>query len=186
MIRRLLPLFAFLALAALLYAGVRMNSGRDTSAIVSPLIGKATPSFELPVLGQAGRRVSNHDLRGKPYLLNVWGSWCVNCREEHAQLLAIARSGRIRVIGYNYKDAPDEAQRWLRELGNPYELVLADEEGRTALDWGIYGAPETFLVDASGVIRWKTVGPITEDALHDELEPQLAALGAQSRRAGAQ
>ena len=178
MIRRLLPLLAFLALAALLYAGVRMNSGKDISAITSPLIGKSTPSFELPVLGQSGRRISDRDLRGTPYLLNVWGSWCVNCREEHPQLLALARAGRIRVIGYNYKDAPEEAQRWLRERGNPYQLVLADEDGRTALDWGIYGAPETFLVDASGIIRWKTVGPITEDMLRDELGPQLAALGA--------
>jgi cytochrome c biogenesis protein CcmG/thiol:disulfide interchange protein DsbE len=177
MIRRLLPLAIFLALAALLYAGVRMNSGKDTSAIASPLVGKPAPAFSLPVLGDATRMVSNKDLLGKPYLLNVWGSWCVNCRLEHPQITALAQSGKIRVLGYNYKDAPEDAQRWLQEFGNPYALIIADEEGRVALDWGIYGAPETFLVDASGMVRWKTVGPISESVVREQIEPQLAALG---------
>jgi len=177
MIRRLLPLFVFIGLAALLYVGVRMNSGKDNSAIPSPLIGKSVPAFSLPVLGEPGRMVSDKDLLGAPYLLNVWGSWCVSCREEHPQITKLARSGRIRIIGYDYKDAPEDAQRWLQEFGNPYSLVIADEEGRAALDWGIYGAPETFLVDAKGMIVWKTVGPITETVLRDEVEPQLAAIG---------
>ena len=175
--RRLLPLLAFAALAALLFVGVRMNSGRDTSAIPSPLLGKPTPTFSLPVLGDPARRIGNADLRGRPYLLNVWGSWCVNCRDEHPQLMALARSGRIRVVGYNYKDAPEEAQRWLQAFGNPYETILADEEGRAALDFGIYGAPETFLVDAGGVIRWKHVGPISDAVIAAELEPLFAELG---------
>src|SRR6478736_7432066 len=110
MIRRLWPLLVFAALALLLYAGVRMNSGRDTSAIASPLIGKPAPAFTLPVLGQPGRTVSRADLPGKPYLLNVWGSWCVNCRDEHPVVSALARSGRVRVIGYDYKDEPADAQ----------------------------------------------------------------------------
>ncbi|MBC7655893.1 MAG: DsbE family thiol:disulfide interchange protein [Frankiaceae bacterium] len=177
MIRRLLPLFAFLALAALLLVGVRMNSGKDTSAIASPLIGKPAPSFLLPVLGEPGRMVSDKDLLGQPYLLNVWGSWCVNCREEHPQITALAKSGRIRVVGYDYKDSPGDAQRWLQELGNPYSVIVADEEGRAALDWGIYGAPESFLVNAQGVIVWKTVGPISERVLREDVEAQLLAMG---------
>jgi cytochrome c biogenesis protein CcmG/thiol:disulfide interchange protein DsbE len=177
MIRRLLPLVAFAALALLLYEGVRMNSGRDTSAIPSPLIGKPIPVFSLPLLGDPARTVSNKDLLGKPYLMNVWGSWCPTCRDEQPQLTALARSGKIRVIGYNYKDVPADAQQWLKTFGNPFEFVLADEEGRVALDWGVYGAPETFLVDANGVIRWKNIGPITDSLITEQIEPQLAAMG---------
>lgn len=177
MIRRLLPLVLFSALVVLLLVGVRMNSGRDTSAIPSPLIGKPVPTFSLPVLGDATRVISNKDLLGTPFLINVWGSWCPACRDEHPQITALARSGKIRVLGYNYKDAPEDAQRWLKEFGNPFEFVLADEEGRVALDWGIYGAPESFLVDASGVIRWKTIGPITDAVVREQIEPQLAAMG---------
>ena len=177
MIRRLLPFALFLALAALLYVGVRMNSGKDTSAIPSPFVGKPVPAFSLPVLGEPGRVLTDRDLRGTPYLLNVWGSWCVNCREEHPQLTALAQRG-VRVVGYNYKDAPEDAQRWLAEFGNPYDLIVADEEGRAALDFGIYGAPETFLVDKDGIIRWKLVGPITAELLSAEVEPRLKAIGA--------
>ena len=176
MIRRLLPLLAFAALALLLFVGVRMNSGRDTSAIPSPLIGKPVPTFSLPVLGDPKRMINNADLRGKPVLINVWGSWCPTCRDEHPQITALARSGKVRVLGYNYKDAPEDAQRWLQQFGNPFELVITDEDGRAALDWGIYGAPETFLVDAGGVIRWKTVGPVTEDVIRDQIEPALARM----------
>lgn len=175
--KRLLPFAAFLVLAALLFVGVRMNSGKDTSAIPSPFVGKPVPAFSLPVLGNAARVLSDRDLRGKPYLLNVWASWCVNCRLEHPQLTALAQRG-VRVVGYNYKDAPEDAQRWLAEFGNPYEVVLADVEGRVGIDFGIYGAPETFLVDAEGVIRWKLVGEVTPEVLAEQLEPRLKALGA--------
>ena len=178
MIRRLLPLVAFVLLASLLYVGVRMNSGRDTSAIPSPLIGKPAPAFSLPVLGDATRKIGNKDLLGAPYLLNVWGSWCVNCREEHPQITALARSGKVRVIGYDYKDAPEDGQRWLAQFGNPYEIVIADQDGQAALDWGIYGAPETFLVDAHGIIRWKAVGGISDEVIRQQIEPQLAKLAA--------
>jgi cytochrome c biogenesis protein CcmG/thiol:disulfide interchange protein DsbE len=179
--KRWLPLAAFLALAALLLAGVLMNSGKDTSAIASPLIGKPVPAFSLPVLGEPGKTISHEQLRGKPYLLNVWGSWCVNCRDEHPQILALKNSGRIRVVGYNYKDAPEEAQRWLQSFGNPYDVIVADEEGRVALDFGIYGAPESYLVDAQGMIRWKHVGPITDEILKDEMEPVFAQIGVPAR-----
>ncbi len=176
MMRRLLPLIAFVALALLLFVGVRMNSGKDTSAIPSPLIGKSVPAFSLPVLGEPTRLVSNQDLLGAPYLLNVWGSWCPTCRDEHPVISALARSGKIRVIGYNYKDPAEDAQRWLAEFGNPYSLIITDEEGRAALDWGIYGAPETFLVDGKGIIRWKMIGAINQQIVRDQIEPQLAKL----------
>ena len=175
--RRLLPLFAFAALAVLLFAGVKMNSGRDTSAIPSPLVGKPTPAFSLPVLGDPKRRIGNADLRGRPYLLNVWGSWCPTCRDEHPHITALAKAGKVRVLGYNYKDAPEDAQAWLGQFGNPYELVIADEDGRAALDWGIYGAPETFLVDANGVVVWKYVGAIDEAVIREQIEPKLMQMG---------
>ncbi len=178
MIRRLLPLLAFIALAVLLFVGVRMNSGKDTSAIPSPLIGKPVPAFSLPVFDDAARKLSGKELLGAPYLLNVWGSWCPNCREEHPVITALAQGGKLRVVGYDYKDAPEDARRWLAEFGNPYSLILVDEDGRAALDWGIYGAPETFLVDAQGIVRWKHVGPIDAVVVRDEIEPWLVKLGA--------
>lgn len=176
MIRRFLPLFAFAALAALLFAGVRMNAGKDTSAIPSPLIGKPAPTFSLPQLDAPDQRIGNADLRGKPYLLNVWGSWCPNCREEHPFVTALAGSGKVRVVGYNYKDAPEDARRWLAQFGNPYSLIVTDEDGRGAFDWGIYGAPESYLVDARGIVRWKIVGPIDDTVIHDQIEPMLATM----------
>jgi cytochrome c biogenesis protein CcmG/thiol:disulfide interchange protein DsbE len=176
MIKRLLPLFAFLALAVLLAAGVLRNSGKDTSAIPSPLIGKPAPAFSLPVLGDPSRKIGNADLLGRPYLLNVWGSWCPACRDEHPVITDLAASGAVRVIGYDYKDTTEDAQRWLQQFGNPYDLVIADEDGRAALDWGIYGAPETFLVDAEGVVRWKFIGPITPGVVRDQLMPELEKL----------
>jgi cytochrome c biogenesis protein CcmG, thiol:disulfide interchange protein DsbE len=175
MIRRLLPLFAFAALALLLGVGVMMNSGKDTSAIPSPLIGKPAPVFSLPVLGEPGRLVTDADLRGTPYLLNVWGSWCPECRVEHPVITDLAKSGRLRVIGYDYKDTPEDAQRWLQQFGNPYSLVVADEDGRAAFDWGIYGAPESFLVDAGGIVRWKYIGPMTPEVVREQLLPALEA-----------
>ena len=176
MIRRVLPLLAFAALAVLLWAGVRMNSGRDTSAIQSPLIGKPMPAFSLPMLGEPGRMVSDKDLLGKPVLVNVWGSWCPTCRDEQPQITALARSGKVRVIGYDYKDDPADAQAWLKQFGNPFEFIIADEEGRVALDWGVYGAPEIFLIDGRGIIRWKNIGPITDSVIEEQIYPRLAAM----------
>ena len=176
MIKRLLPLLAFLALAVLLGAGVLRNSGKDNSKIPSPLIGKPAPTFLLPVLGEPARQVGNADLLGQPYLLNVWGSWCPACRDEHPVITELAASGAVRVVGYDYKDEPADAQRWLEQFGNPYDVVIADQDGRAALDWGIYGAPESFLVDAQGIVRWKYVGPITPEVVRDQLRPELEKL----------
>ena len=170
---RWLPLAAFFALAALLAAGVWMSRNPDRDVLPSPLIGKPAPEFALSILHEPTRTVRLQDLRGQPFLLNVWGSWCVECRVEHPVLTRFAETKRLRVVGYNWKDEPADALRWLEQFGNPFWLVLADVEGRAAIDWGIYGAPETFLVDGTGIIRWKHVGALTEDVIADELMPAL-------------
>ena len=176
MLRRLLPLAIFVVLAALLAVGIRMNAGRDMSALPSPLIGKAAPTFALPTLENPARIVRNADLRGAPYLLNVWGSWCVNCREEHPVITALARRNLVKVVGYDYREIdPADGPRWIAQFGNPYALIVVDADGRTALDWGIYGAPETYLVDAAGIVRWKHVGQLTDAIVSNELLPRLAA-----------
>ena len=173
---RWLPLAIFCALAALLAAGVWLSRKPDREALPSPLIGKPAPDFALPSLHQPGRIVRAADLRGAPYLLNVWGSWCPACREEHPVITRFAETRRVRVVGYNWKDARADALRWLEQFGNPYWLVIADEPGDTAIDFGIYGAPETYLVDANGRVRWKHVGVLTDAIIRDELLPQLQAL----------
>ena len=173
---RWVPLAVFAALAVLLAAGVWMSRKPDRDALPSPLIGKPAPAFALPVLHEPARSVRLQDLRGQPFLLNVWGSWCVECRVEHPVLTRFAETRRVRVVGYNWKDEPADALRWLAQFGNPYWVVLSDVEGRAAIDWGIYGAPETFLVDADGIIRWKHVGPLDDGVIADELEPLLRGM----------
>lgn len=173
---RWLPLGFFLGLAVLLGAGVLMNAGKTATAIESPLIGKPAPEFALPDFADPSRTVRKADLLGQPYLLNIWASWCASCRVEHPVIAGIARSGRLKVVGYNYKDAPEDAARSLQQFGNPFHLVIVDLEGRAAIDWGIYGAPETFLVDAAGVVRWKHVGPVTPEVVDEQLWPLLATL----------
>ena len=170
---RWLPLAMFAALAALLAAGVWMSRRPDRDALPSPLIGKPAPAFALPVLHEPQRTVTLEELRGQPFLLNVWGSWCVECRIEHPVLTRFAETRRVRVIGYNWKDEPADALRWLEQFGNPFFLVLADQEGRYALDWGVAGAPETFLVDGSGIVRWKHTGPLTDEVVATQLLPAL-------------
>jgi len=173
---RWLPLAVVFALGVLLAAGVWMSRNPDREALPSPLIGKPAPSFRLPVLHEPGRLVTDTELRGAPYLLNVWGSWCPACRDEHPVLTRFAETRRVRVVGYNWKDEHADAMRWLEQFGNPYWLVLADVEGKSAIDWGIYGAPETFLVDGAGIVRWKFVGPLTDAVIAEQLLPQLARI----------
>ena len=177
---RWLPLVAFGLLALLLLAGVILSRNGNREALPSPLIGKPAPAFELPVLHEAGRLVTSQELAGEPYLLNVWGSWCPECRVEHPVLTKFAESKRVRVIGYNLKDEHADALKWLEQFGNPYWLVLTDYTGETAIDWGSYGAPEPFLVDADGIIRWKHVGPMSEATIRDELLPALADVEARN------
>ena len=168
----------FGALALLLAAGVWLSRNPDREALPSPLIGKPAPAFSLPVLHEPGRLVTLEELKGAPFLLNVWGSWCPACRDEHPVLTRFAETKRLRVIGYNWKDEHADALRWLEQFGNPYWMVLVDYEGRHAIDWGIYGAPETYLVDAGGVIRWKHVGPLDDAVVERDLLPAIAALEA--------
>ena len=168
----------FVGLMGLLYYGVSQSDRAGRDALPSPLIGKPAPAFELPLLHDPAKRVTNADLAGQPYVMNVWGSWCPECRVEHPILTTFALTKRVRFIGYNLKDPREDALRWLEQFGNPYWLVIADREGGTAIDWGIYGAPETFLVDADGIVRWKHVGAMSEQVVRQELLPAIAALEA--------
>ena len=177
-LKRWLPLIVFAALAVLLAAGVWMSRRENREALPSPLIGKPAPDFALPSLHEPDRIVTLKDLRGAPFLLNVWGSWCVECRVEHPVLTRFAETKRVRVVGYNWKDEPADALRWLEQFGNPFWLVVADVEGGNAIDWGIYGAPETFLVDGNGVIRWKHVGAIDQAIIDHQLIPALEKIEA--------
>ena len=172
MMSRLLHLLAFIALAVLLFVGVRMNSGKDTSAIPSPLIGKQAPALNLPELNMPQQSIGLQDLKGRAFVLNIWGSWCVSCRIEHPIITEMAKSGVI-VVGYNYKDSAEDARAWLNQFGNPYALIIQDEDGKAALDWGIYGAPETFVIDAQGIVRFKHVGPITSEIVQNKILPLL-------------
>src|SRR5262249_19550588 len=147
----------------------------DKGIVVSPLIGKPVPPFDLASLTDPGRKVSSQQLRGRAYLLNVWGSWCVTCREEHQMLLAIRKSNRVPLIGLNWQDQDASALEWLAKLGNPYETVLVDANGHTAIDLGVTGAPETFLVDASGIVIYKRVGAITPEIWRQDILPKLPA-----------
>ena len=171
--QRVLPLLVFIALAGLLYAGVRLSATRDPNVLPSPLIDRPAPEFELPTLHAPEISISRADLLGKPYLLNVWASWCAACRIEHPLIERIAKEGKIQVIGFNYKDQPADATRWLQQFGDPYAKILVDLEGRSGIEWGVYGAPETFLVDATGVIRFKHVGPLSPEIYRDEILPRI-------------
>ncbi|HAI45167.1 MAG TPA: DsbE family thiol:disulfide interchange protein [Stenotrophomonas sp.] len=163
----------FFGLLGLMVYGVMKSGAPDRDVLPSALIGKPAPAFTLPVLHDPAIKVSSSELRGAPYVLNVWGSWCAACREEHPILTRFAETKRVRVIGYNWKDEPADALRWLEQLGNPFVLVLRDIEGRTAIDWGVTAAPETFLVDASGVVRWKYSGALSQRVIDTQLIPEL-------------
>ena len=172
---RLLPLLGLIGLVALFVFGIRWNMHNYQREVLSPLIGKPAPEFSLPVFCEMSRNYGNLDLKAKPYLINVFASWCVACRDEHPLLMAEGARLGIPLVGLNYKDEPADAQRWLAQFGNPYDTVIVDYDGRAAIDFGVYGAPETFLVDAAGIIRYKRIGPITPDSLRDELLPAIAA-----------
>jgi cytochrome c biogenesis protein CcmG/thiol:disulfide interchange protein DsbE len=172
----LLPLIVFLALAALFY--FRLGAG-DPSRIPSALIGRAVPQTDLPGVaalardGQAVPGLSAADMKGTVTLLNVWASWCVPCHDEAPLLMQLAEDRRIRVVGINYKDQPDNARRFLGRYGNPFAAVGADQNGRVSIDWGVYGVPETFLVGRDGRIAYKLVGPITPGNLDSVLKPEI-------------
>lgn len=171
MIGRLLPVILFVALGILLAVGLKIADHK--TEIPSPLIGKPLPPFELPVLGQPERVLTNEDLVGEPFLLNVWASWCPTCRIEHPFIADLARSGKIRVVGFNYKDELADAQGWLARFGDPYEITLQDYSGRYAIDLGVYAAPESFLVDADGTIIFKQIGAVTPEIIEKEILPRI-------------
>lgn len=170
--RFLLPLAIFLALAVFLGLGLK----HDPREVPSPLIGKPAPAFTLPTLGDAQRTLRKEDMLGKVWMLNVWASWCGACREEHPVLVELARRNVVPIYGLNYKDERPDGLGWLREGGNPYVESLFDHDGRIGIDFGVYGVPETFIIDQQGVIRYKQIGPITPDVLSDKIEPLLRQL----------
>jgi cytochrome c biogenesis protein CcmG/thiol:disulfide interchange protein DsbE len=168
----LLPLAIFLALAAVFL--MQLLSGRDISEVPSALIGQPAPVTNLPPLeGGSLPGLDSKQFAGKVTLLNVFASWCAPCREEHPVLLALAEDKRYALVALNYKDKPENARRFLGELGNPFSAIGADEAGRTAIDWGVYGVPETFVVGKDGRIAYKHVGPLTPDSVRDQLLPQV-------------
>lgn len=174
-LRYLVPLLLFLLLAGLLYRGLAL----DPKIVPSPLIGKPMPDFILPRLADASASISDDDLRGKVTALNIWATWCVSCRAEHDVLLELARTGKVDIYGLNYKDNRPDAQRWLQQLGNPYVANAFDADGRTGIDWGVYGAPETFIMDRHGIIRHKHIGPLTREVVTSEILPLVARLEAE-------
>lgn len=173
---RFLPLAGFALVATLLAFGISWMRSNSMSEVPSPLIGKPAPAFDLPLLDDPQKRLSNADFKGKPYLLNVFASWCFACLDEHPVLVAEGKSLGIPVIGFNYKDEAEDARRWLARFGNPYSVVIVDRDGRVAIDFGVYGAPESFLVDAEGVIRYKRIGAITPEIMAFEIKPRLQAM----------
>lgn len=176
--RFILPLGGFAILAVVLAVGIKHSP--EKGVIPSALIGKPAPEFTLPILTDTGRTFSSKELKGKWYVFNVWGTWCVECRAEHNALLQIRNLGQIPLIGLDWKDDDPQALQWLSELGNPYQVVAADREGRTAIDWGVYGAPETFLVDPNGIVVYKYVGPLTLEAWQTQFVPRLPPQAAKS------
>jgi cytochrome c biogenesis protein CcmG, thiol:disulfide interchange protein DsbE len=172
--RYLLPLVVFIVLVGFLAVGLSLKPRE----IPSPLIGKPAPAFSLPVLAAPTQTLSNQDLRGKVWVLNVWASWCVACREEHALMVDLSKTGTVPIYGLNYKDKRDDALGWLNQFGNPYVASLADTEGLVGIDYGVYGVPETFVIDKAGVIRHKIIGPVTPDSIRDVILPLVKKLNA--------
>lgn len=170
--RFLLPLIVFVVMVGFFAAGLRLNPRE----VPSPLIGKAAPAFNLPVLGETDKKIAAQDLRGKVWVLNVWASWCVPCLVEHPQITQLARTGGVPVYGLNYKDKADAATAWLGKHGDPYTATVTDLDGLVGIDYGVYGVPETFVVDAQGVIRLKHIGPVTPEALRDAILPMIRKL----------
>lgn len=177
-LRHILPILLFIPIFAVLIGGL----DRDPSLVPSPLIGKLAPEFSLPRLGETGTEpVGPADLHGQVWVLNVWASWCVACIAEHPLLSDITG---VTLVGLNYKDLDGDALRWLAERGDPYTFSLVDRSGRAGLDWGVYGVPETFVIDAEGVIRLKHIGPLDSRSVAEELMPLVRELQAEAGQAG--
>jgi cytochrome c biogenesis protein CcmG/thiol:disulfide interchange protein DsbE len=169
MLRFLVPAAVFAVLVGFFFIGLDLNP----SQVPSPFIGKPAPALDVESLRDPAQRVTSAALAGRPWVLNVWGTWCVGCREEHEALLAIARSKKVPIYGLAWKDDRQQALAWLSQLGDPYDAVGLDADGRVAIDWGVYGAPETFLVDAQGIVRYKHIGPLSLEIWRERFLPLL-------------
>ncbi|MBI4207046.1 MAG: DsbE family thiol:disulfide interchange protein [Betaproteobacteria bacterium] len=172
MLRFGLPLGVFLALVVLLAIGLGLNPRE----VPSPLINKAAPAFELPQLHAPERTFSPQSMAGQVWILNVWASWCVACREEHPVLTDLAKRGVAPLLGLNYKDKRDDAITWLQRFGDPYRLSVSDINGKVGIDYGVYGVPETYVIDKQGVIRYKRIGPVTPEILQQKILPLVKEL----------
>ena len=174
MMRFIWPLVAFLVLVGFLYVGLGLNPHE----VPSPLIGKPAPAFTLPQLQDPSKQFSAQEMKGKVWLLNVWSSWCVSCREEHPVLVELSRQNIVPIYGLDYKDKRDDGLGWLERGGNPYVLSASDADGRVGIDYGVYGVPETYVIDKQGVIQYKEIGPVTPQNLKNKILPLIAQLQA--------
>ncbi|MEO6024978.1 MAG: DsbE family thiol:disulfide interchange protein [Burkholderiales bacterium] len=172
MLKYLAPLAIFIALALFLGRGLNLNPRE----VPSPLIDKPAPAFELSRLDKPEQKLSVAQLRGQVWLLNVWASWCVSCREEHPVLVEAAQTNAVPIYGLNYKDQRADALNWLRQFGNPYTLSISDPDGKVGIDYGVYGVPETYLIDKQGIIRYKKIGPVTRESWQNTLLPLVKKL----------
>lgn len=168
--RYIVPIGVFAALLAFFFAGL----GRDKETLPSPLIGKPAPQFELATVEDPTKKISTRDFAGRPYVINIWGTWCGGCRQEHPVLIEIARRKLVPIVGIDWKDDFSAAQQWLREFGNPYAATGFDADGRVSIDWGAYGAPETFLVNEQGIVVHKHTGPLSIEAWEQDFVPKLS------------
>lgn len=170
---RFMPLVIFMALSALLYAGLFIE---DKDDLDSTRIDKIAPPFNLSQLHNTQKSFVPMDMAGKVWLLNVWASWCVACRSEHPLLMEMSRRGDINIVGLNYKDRPENAKQWLSQHGNPYMLSAVDFKGDVGIEYGVYGVPETFVIDKDGIVRYKVIGPITREKFTQKLLPKINEL----------
>jgi len=170
--RYVIPAAIFAVLVVFFWIGL----SKDPSEVPSPFIGKPAPTFRLPELRNPEATVSNADLQGQPTVLNVWATWCVGCRQEHETLIQLASTNVVPIYGLNYRDNREEALRWLERLGDPYAAIGYDPEGAAGLDWGVYGAPETFLIDPSGIVVYKHLGPMTPRVWQEEFMPRIQSM----------
>lgn len=172
MMRSLLPLAIFIVVVIFLGVGLTLNPRQ----VPSPLVDKPAPVFQLQQLHDNDKVFSSEDNIGKVWMLNVWASWCVACRDEHPLLVELSRLGIVPIFGLNYKDQRDTALQWLKQFGDPYVISIADTDGRVGIDYGVYGVPETYVIDKEGIIRYKHIGPVTVKSLEDKILPLINEL----------
>ena len=174
MMRFILPFVVFLIVAAFMFVGLGLNPRE----VPSPLVGRAAPVFTLPQLQEPSRQFSPQDMKGKVWLFNVWASWCTACENEHPVFMELSRQNLVPIYGMDYKDKREDGEAWLRKHGNPYALVVSDAEGRVGIDYGVYGVPETYVIDKQGVIQHKHIGAVTPKILSEKILPLVKELQA--------